>query len=123
MLHISEILEIEKMYPDVIVPEYKHDGDSGMDIHAYLSDDMFVDGLLPEGPIENRSIRLHGNERILIKTGIKTIIPKGYEIQIRPRSGLALKHGITVVNAPATIDSGYRGEYGIILLNTDEQVK
>lgn len=57
--------------------------------------------------------------RALVPTGIRMEIPVGYEVQLRPRSGLALKHGISIVNAPATIDSGYIGELGVVLLNTD----
>lgn len=61
-------------------------------------------------------------ERVLIKTGIKMEIPEGYELQIRPRSGLALKSGLTVLNSPGTIDSDYRGEIGVILINHGDKV-
>lgn len=67
------------------------------------------------------SIVIAPGERALIPTGIKVAIPVGYEIQIRPRSGLALKHGITVLNTPGTIDSDYRGEICVILLNTSKE--
>ena len=63
---------------------------------------------------------VNAKERRLIHTGIKVNIPEGYEIQVRPRSGLAFKHGITVLNAPGTIDSDYTGEIGVILYNTSE---
>lgn len=66
------------------------------------------------------SILLHSGERKLIPTGISIQLPVGQEAQVRPRSGLALKHGITVLNAPGTIDTDYRGEIGVILLNTDK---
>lgn len=83
------------------LPQYQTEGSAGMDLTAN------VDGVLTIPP----------NGRALIKTGISIELPKGYEAQIRPRSGLALKHGITVLNAPGTIDSDYRGEIGVILHN------
>ena len=86
----------------VSLPEYALDGDACADIKAYL----------PHGPIE-----LKPGEIKLIKSGIKVAIPDMYEIQIRPRSGLALKHGVTVLNSPGTIDSSYRGDVGVILVN------
>ncbi len=67
-----------------------------------------------------RSIDIEPGERMLIPTGLRMEIPKGYEVQIRPRSGLALKHGITLVNTPATIDSDYRGELKVLLINHGE---
>lgn len=73
-----------------------------MDVRAYL----------PEGPVT-----LHSGERTLIGTGLYMQLPSGYECQIRPRSGLALKHGITILNSPGTVDADYRGEIGIILVN------
>ena len=66
------------------------------------------------------SMPLQAGERILIPTGLKFAIPLGYEIQVRPRSGLALKNGITVLNTPGTIDADYRGELGIILINLSQ---
>lgn len=84
-----------------IVPEYKTAGAAGADIFACL----------------NEPITLLPLERKLIPTGISIEIPEGYEAQIRPRSGLALKFGITVLNTPGTIDSDYRGEIGIVLIN------
>ncbi|MDR2884045.1 MAG: dUTP diphosphatase [Deferribacteraceae bacterium] len=87
----------------VIVPEYKTAGSAGMDICAY----------------EDGVIEPHG--RKLVPTGISMEIPDGYECQIRPRSGLALKHGIGLLNAPGTIDSDYRGEVGVILYNSSAE--
>src|SRR5690606_13190358 len=63
---------------------------------------------------------LKSGERLLIKCGVSMALPQGYEAQVRPRSGLALKHGITIVNSPGTIDSDFRGELGVVLLNTDK---
>jgi len=65
----------------------------------------------------DRTIKLIPNETVLIPTGLAVEVPDGYEIQVRPRSGLALNHGITVLNTPGTIDSDYRGEIGVILIN------
>jgi dUTP pyrophosphatase len=90
---------IIKMNPDLPTPHYKTEGSSGMDL--YSAEDF----------------PLQPNRTKLIKTGIKVCIPENFEGQIRPRSGLALKHGITMVNSPGTIDSDYRGEIGIILHN------
>ena len=84
-----------------VLPNYATQGSAGIDIEAAIKD-----------PIE-----IEPGERILIPTGFKLEIPINYEIQIRPRSGLAIKHGITVLNSPGTIDSDYRGEVGVILIN------
>lgn len=84
------------------LPAYATPGSAGMDLRAWL----------PEGPVTLRPL-----ERRLIPTGISIELPEGYEGQIRPRSGLALKFGISVVNAPGTIDSDYRGDIGVILVN------
>jgi dUTP pyrophosphatase len=92
-------LKIQQLHESAIVPRYAHPGDAGLDLFA----------------IEYQEI-LPG-ETQLIKTGIAIALPFGYEAQIRPRSGLALKHSITVLNSPGTIDAGYRGEIGIILIN------
>lgn len=85
----------------VTLPKYMTDGAAGMDVCAYI-----------EEPITLKSL-----ERKIVPTGIVMEIPFGYEVQVRPRSGLAIKHGITLVNSPGTIDSDYRGEVGIILIN------
>lgn len=82
---------------------YAHDGDSGVDLRAALCADTPV--LIEPG------------KTAFIPSGVKMEVPAGFEIQVRPRSGLALKHGITVLNTPGTVDSGYRGEIGIILIN------
>jgi dUTP pyrophosphatase len=92
-------LYIETIDKKAQIPEYAHNGDAGMDLYS----------------IEN--VILEPGERKLIHTGIRIQLPANTEAQIRPRSGLALKHGITVLNTPGTIDEGYRGEIGIILIN------
>lgn len=94
-------IEIRKLKDDARVPGYMTEHAAGMDVHA-----------LPDQPI-----LLAPGERALIPTGLAVAIPEGYEIQVRPRSGLALKHGITLVNSPGTIDADYRGEIGVILVN------
>ena len=86
---------------DVPVPRYMSERASGLDVCAA------VDGPLTLAP----------GDVVLVPTGLRVAIPPGYEVQVRPRSGLALKHGITVVNAPGTIDADYRGQVGIILGN------
>ena len=87
------------------LPEYASLGASGMDIRAFLSESV---SLLPF-------------ERVLIPTGLFIELPSGYEAQIRPRSGLAIKQGITCLNSPGTIDSDYRGEIKIILINLSNE--
>jgi dUTP pyrophosphatase len=87
------------------LPEYATSGAAGMDLRAYLE----------------TSVTLHPLERKLIPTGLFMEIPVGYEVQIRPRSGLAFKHGITVLNSPGTIDSDYRGEVGVLLINLSQE--
>ena len=96
-------------------PEYAEPGASGMDIRADLSrinpDFMF------NATFANNVLTLYPGGRALISTGLFIALPLGLEAQVRPRSGLALKHGITVLNSPGTIDSSYRGEIGVILVN------
>ena len=101
-------LKFKRIHPDAVLPPYAHPSDAGMDIRSVA--DMTV-------PARGRA---------LVPTGLVVLLPPLYEAQVRPRSGLALKHGITVLNTPATIDSGYRGEIGVILFNSsdvDFQVK
>lgn len=85
----------------VQLPKYETKGSAGMDVRANISEPVVLGSL----------------ERKLIPTGIKMAIPEGYEVQVRPRSGLALKYGISMANAIGTIDSDYRGEIGVILIN------
>ena len=87
------------------LPAYSTIDSAGMDVRAYL----------PNGPIVLKPM-----ERRLIPTGLHIELPQGYECQIRPRSGLALKHGLTIVNSPGTIDADYRGEIGVILMNLSQ---
>jgi dUTP pyrophosphatase len=87
------------------VPEYQSDGAAGADLRAYLEADL----VLPPGA------------RALVPTGLRLQIPAGFEAQVRPRSGLAARHGITVLNSPGTIDSDYRGEVQVILVNLGQE--
>ncbi|WP_206930243.1 dUTP diphosphatase [Roseococcus thiosulfatophilus] len=87
---------------DLPLPAYATEGAAGMDLLAAR------DMVLPPGG------------RALVPTGIAVALPEGHEMQVRPRSGLALKHGVTVLNAPGTVDADYRGEVGVILLNTGD---
>ncbi len=89
------------------LPSYAHIGDSGMDIRANI----------------DAEIKLHPLERRLIPTGIYVDIPEGYEIQVRPRSGMALTRGLTVLNTPGTIDEGYTNEVGVILINLSSEIQ
>jgi dUTP pyrophosphatase len=88
-----------------VVPHYKHRWDAGMDLSCVLDEDVI----------------LAPNQIQIFNTGLFFDIPRGYEVQIRPRSGLACKFGVTVVNAPGTIDSGYTGEVMVGLVNVSEQ--
>ena len=92
---------LKKLHDDVKLPNYKTEGSSGMDLLAYL----------------NKPVNLVSNKSVLTPTGISIAIPDDCEIQIRPRSGLAAKSNISVLNTPGTIDSDYRGEIKIILFN------
>ena len=92
-------LLIKRLSPTAILPTYAHPGDAGLDLFA------------------DRAASLEPGETKLIGTGISIELPEGTEGQVRPRSGLALKHSVTVLNSPGTIDRGYRGEVGVILIN------
>ncbi len=90
--------------PGASVPEYRTPGSAGADVRAFL----------------NKAVILNPGERTLVPTGFFLEIPEGYEAQIRPRSGLAIEHGIILPNSPGTIDSDYRGEIKVILLNAGQ---
>ena len=87
------------------LPVYGSEEAAGADVRAHIKEDIII----------------HPGERRLIPTGLRFAIPKGFEIQVRPRSGVALQHGITVLNAPGTIDSDYRGELGVILIHHGDE--
>jgi len=96
---------IKKLSEEVVTPKYETDGSSGMDISSNTAQD----------------IEIFPGEKAIIPTGFSLSIPKGFEIQIRPRSGLAAKKGISVLNTPGTIDADYRGEIKVILINLSKE--
>ena len=96
-------VKFRKIDPAAILPSYAHPGDAGMDVRSV--EELVVE---PGG-------------RKLVRTGLVMMLPPGYEAQVRPRSGLALKNGVTVLNTPGTIDEGYRGEVGVILINLSQE--
>ncbi len=101
---MSDTVSIELLLaPGAICPQYRTLGAAGMDLCC------------------NEDVTLKPLERKLVPTGVRMAIPEGYEGQVRPRSGLAIKHGIGMVNAPGTIDSDYRGEISLILINMGEE--
>ncbi len=95
-------IPIRSLDPDLPLPAYAHPGDAGADLHAR----------------EDASIRAGGG-RVLVPTGVAIALPTGWAGFVQPRSGLALKHGVTVLNSPGLIDAGYRDELKVILVNTD----
>ena len=95
-------LRFQRIHPDAVLPAYAHPSDAGMDVRS-VEDVVIASG-----------------RRALVHTGLVMMLPPMYEAQVRPRSGLALKHGVTVLNTPGTIDSGYRGEIGVVLANFGE---
>ena len=94
-------LPVQRLRADAVVPARAYDGDAGLDLAAC------------------ERVELAPGERALVGTGLAVAIPHGYAGYVQPRSGLAAKHGITIVNTPGLVDSGYRGELKVILLNTD----
>lgn len=96
-------MKIKKLHVDAVIPSYQSQGAAGFDFHS----------------IEN--LTLKPGQRVLIGTGLAVAVEKGFELQVRPRSGLALKHGISLVNTPGTVDSDYRGEIKILLINHGDE--
>ena len=99
------ILKIFRMEHNKFVPEYKTEGSSGMDLHAAI-----------EKPITLKPL-----ERVLVPTGIKIELEHGFEAQVRPRSGMSIKHGITLINCVGTIDEDYRGEVCVPIVNISNE--
>ena len=99
------------------LPKYAHKGDAGLDLRANIEEIENNKYLFNAIKLNDTTIILNPGGRALIPTGLYMAIPEGYEFQIRPRSGLALKYGITVLNTPGTIDAVYRGNIGVILKN------
>jgi dUTP pyrophosphatase len=102
------VIRFLKVHPDAVLPAAQTAGSAGADLCA----------VMPEG-VSTQIMR--PGARLLIDTGLKVAVPDGFELQVRPRSGLALKHGATVLNAPGTIDADYRGPLKVILVNLGEE--
>jgi dUTP pyrophosphatase len=100
-----KIKRISEEFNDIQLPSYTTEGSAGMDIRAAVNENLVV----------------KAGEIILVPTNLSVEIPAGYEIQVRPRSGLAIKNGIGILNSPGTIDSDYRGEVKIILMNFSKE--
>lgn len=98
-------IRILKKHPDAIIPEYATAGASGLDLHARIPHDIY----------------LQPGVRFTCPVGIGIELPEGFEAQVRPRSGLAMKHGVTVLNSPGTVDADFRGEICAILINHGDQ--
>ena len=96
-------IQIRRLDPGLPLPAYAHPGDAGADLHAATD------------------VVLEAGERALVPTGLALALPEGYVALVHPRSGLAARHGISIVNAPGTIDAGYRGEVQVCLVNTDRE--
>lgn len=94
-------ISIRRLDPDLPMPVYAHPGDAGADLHSAVD------------------LTLDPGERVLVPTGVALALPEGYVALVHPRSGLAARHGISIVNAPGTIDAGYRGEVRVCLVNHD----
>lgn len=98
-------LNIRKIHPEAIIPQYATPGAAGLDLHARIPQEIY----------------LQPGVRFTCPTGIAIELPEGFEAQVRPRSGLARKNGVTVLNSPGTIDADYRGEIGVILINHGDE--
>ena len=98
-------IQIKKLKPNAILPEYQTAQAAGMDLHACLDE----------------PVTLAAGERKMIPTGLAVALPVGYEAQIRARSGMSIKHGITMVNGIGTIDADYRGEIGVLVINLGQE--
>ena len=98
-------IQIKKLSSSVLIPKYETTGSSGMDISAHIKNNIII----------------NPGEKALVSTGFSMAIPKGFEVQIRPRSGLAAKKNITVLNTPGTIDADFRGEIKVILINLGKE--
>ncbi len=95
------VVKISRLRPSARLPRYMSAAAAGMDLHVALENEVV----------------LAGGERVMVPTGIAIALPSGYEAQVRPRSGLAAKYGVTLLNTPGTIDADYRGEISVILIN------
>lgn len=113
------------MFADAKLPERCHSTDSGADVFVYRFEKLFgLHQIREDDDLHNqKSLILRPLERVLIHTGIIVTYGKGYEIQVRPRSGNALKRGLTILNTPGTIDESYRGLVGVIIVNVGNDIQ
>jgi len=122
-------MKILKLYKDSKLPQKSHPTDSGFDVFVNNISKTIktINGkeefITNKDFLLNNKIYLNPRERILIGTGISASVKSGYEIQVRPRSGMALKNGLSIVNTPGTVDSSYRGEICIILINLSNVIQ
>jgi len=118
-------IKIKRVRHNAILPRYATAGAAGMDLHAAIDESIVI----PDAGCQDAYVLMHAGvrrgdrllHRAIVPTGIAIELPPGYEAQVRPRSGLAAKHGITVLNAPGTIDADYRGEIKVILVNLGDE--
>lgn len=115
---VKPTVEFKKLYEDSVLPSKAHESDAGFDLYVH-SFAGCMNGKVTPWDVD--LCVLNPGVRVLAKCGFGMALPEGFEAQIRPRSGLALKHGISVVNSPGTIDAGWRSEVGVILINTGNQ--
>jgi dUTP pyrophosphatase len=125
-------LKVKKLFPDAVLPTRANPTDSGLDVCAYrfekfYAEDAFLDKVMQPMPDGSQgyaqAVALRTNDRILINTGLAITVDAGYEVQVRPRSGNALKRGLIVVNSPGTIDYTYRGPVCVIIANIGHETQ
>jgi len=116
---VSTLLYVKKLFPDAQLPVRANPTDSGLDVFVHHFEQFYpnADGF----PLDQPYIRLSPGSRVFIATGLSVAVAAGYEVQVRPRSGNALKRGLTVLNTPGTIDSSYRGPVNVIIINLSEE--
>lgn len=118
----TKIVYFRKLYDDVELPQYATEGSAGFDIKIHHFKSLHGGGVdeqvVHSYPPNQGQVLLRPFERVLVGCGFAVALPEGYELQVRSRSGLALKQGLVVLNAPGTIDSDYRGEIGAIIYNS-----
>lgn len=115
-------IQIKKLFEDAIIPVKAFPTDSGFDLFVYKFERHYSADLSTFHDTVDK-VELRPNDRVLVNTGISATVGAGFEIQIRPRSGLALKNGLTVLNTPGTIDESYRGMIGVIIINHSTEVQ
>ncbi len=115
-------IKFKKLDEEAIIPKYQTKGSAGFDFHALVDTDNPCYSIITATNIKNEPVDvpcllIEPNSQCFVSTGLAVVVPDGYEMQIRPRSGLALKHSITIVNSPGTLDSDYRKVIKVILFN------